>query len=239
MKTAVFQWLIRKHLLPHLPGFRAKGWLLFTEPPRRLLRGFAFEGSGFDQSAFNVWAFVKPLYVPSTHVTFTFGGRLGTLQGGQERWWRLSENNEHEVMSEVLAAIGDEGLPFLKQLESPADLAHKGGAVTHAPDNIRVMEAVAYSSILAGEYHDALETLDRLPKIVAQMDPKLSAWPREIAERAGRVRDALVHDPRGALALLDEWEAQTLRHLRLAEAGRRERGPEPHKRFAQPAASRR
>ncbi len=74
MKTAVFQRLIRKHLLPHLPGFRAKGWLLFAEPPRRLLRGFAFEGSGFDQSVFNVWAFVKPLYVPSTYVTFTLGG---------------------------------------------------------------------------------------------------------------------------------------------------------------------
>ncbi len=127
----------------------------------------------------------------------------------------------------------------MKQLESPADLAHKGGAVTHAPDNIRVMEAVAYSSILAGEYHDALETLDRLPKIVAQMDPKLSAWPREIAERAEQVRDALVRDPQGAIALLDEWEAQTLRHLRLTEAGRKEREPGPRERLVQPASSRR
>ena len=61
----------------------------------------------------------------------------------------------------------------------------------------------------------------------------------EIAERAGQVRDALAHDPRGAIALLDGWEAQTLRHLRLAEAGRKGRELGPRERLAQPASSRR
>src|SRR5438552_1936158 len=124
MKDARFQRLIRQYLLPHLPGFRAKKSLVFAEPLEYLLRGFALESSGFGPSVFYLWVFVQPLYVPSTHIYFHFGRRLG-------HGWDLDANadNESEVMGQVLTRIKDEGLPFINRFESPADFADRAAQI--------------------------------------------------------------------------------------------------------------
>ncbi len=211
-----FERLTRKYLLPHLPGFRAKGPLVIVVPIHQLLRALAFDSSGFDPSAFNVWAFVQPLYVPVTHIHFTFGGRLGALGGGTERRWRFQEGKEEELMSEVLAYIKSEGLPFLDRLKSPIDLAGRAIELTSAPDNVHVLEAMAYSLILGGRSHEALPAFARLDRALASMDPDVSPWIQEIAERAEQVRRALVRGPEDSIGLLNEWREQTVKNLRIS-----------------------
>ncbi len=221
MKGPVAERLSRRHLLPSLPGFRAKKAWLLADQPGYLLRGFAFESSGFDPTKFTMWAFIQALYIPSTEITFTVGNRLGRLSGGSERWWWLTDENESQVMGEVLAHIQREGLPFLQKFTSPADLADRAVEVTRAPDNVHIVEAVAYSLVLADRHREALEALARLRKLLGKIAADLS-WPPGMTERVQLVDGALQRDPREARALLDEWREETIRNLRLSEERRKQ-----------------
>ncbi|MBI1923914.1 hypothetical protein HYR99_06650 [Candidatus Poribacteria bacterium] len=212
MKSRQFEVLSHKYLLPHLSGYGSKGPLLFVQPLKYLLRGFCFESSGFDPSAFYVWAFVQPLYVPSAVISLTFGKRLG---GGAGHRWKITGDTENDVMNEVLASIKTEAIPIVEGMfESPVKLANKAVAFTHAPQDAYVVETVAYSFILAGEYSKALEALDHLQMILENVDGSLS-WPCEMLHRASYLRSTLVRDAQEAIEVLDQWTEQTVKNLCL------------------------
>ena len=211
MKSRQFQVLSRKYLLPYLSGYGVKGSLLFVQPLKYLLRGFCFEGSGFDPSAFYVWAFVQPLYVPRHVISLTFGKRLG---GGAGQRWKLTRETERDVMNEVLVCVKAEGIPIIKQFETPAKFAEEAVEFTHAPKDPYVVEAVAYSLILAGEYAKALEALNHLHTILKKLDLSLS-WPQEMLQRAQYLHNTLAREPDEAIELLEKWTEQTLRNLSL------------------------
>jgi hypothetical protein len=211
MKSRQFQILSRKYLLPHLSGYGSKGALLFIQPIKSLLRGFCFEGSGFDPSAFYVWAFVQPLYVPSRVISFTFGKRIG---GGAGQRWKLTMDTESDVMNEVLASVKTEGIPIIERFETPAKLATEAVEFTHAPKDPYVVEAIAYSFILAGEYSRFMETVNSLQTLLENLDLSLS-WPQAMLQRAQYLRDTLTRHPYKAMELLDRWAEQTLRNLCL------------------------
>jgi hypothetical protein len=224
MKAIQFQRLTQQYLLPTLPGFAAKGALVYATPLDYLLRGFYFEPSGSDPSSFYVWTFIQPLYVPTRHIYFTFGRRLG-------KGWPLDEkeadgsrsNGQHyqagmaSIMVQVLRTIEAEGLPFIGNIEHPVDLAYQTSRVTDAPDeDPYVVEAVIYSYILAGEYGRAREKYARLKRSLSSLENGL-VWAREIAQRAAQVMDNLPRHPDNTVALLDMWTRQTARDLRLPE----------------------
>lgn len=119
MKAAKGQNLIKKHILPSLPGYAVKGRLLYATPVRYILRGYWFEGSGFDANRFNVEAFAQPLYPPRSHLVLSFGKRLGNLSCGPEIWWDLSDRSEQEIMAEVLERIQQEAEPLLRGIVDP------------------------------------------------------------------------------------------------------------------------
>src|SRR5260370_2788747 len=108
-----------------------------------------------------------PLYVPSDHIYFTFGGRLGALSGHQERWWTISDDNESEVMKEVLSLIRTEGLPFLDRIKNPRNLAEYIHRDVH-PDNRRtdpyLAASEAYSWFVAAKPGQALLPFVRRPR---------------------------------------------------------------------------
>lgn len=221
MKGKQFERLARKYMLPQLPGFGLRKHLLFAEPVGYLLRGFAFETSGFDPTAFTVWTFVQPLYVPDAFlgISYTFGGRLGSLGGGPDRWWQMDEGNEDRIMAEVLAQLQGEGLPFLSRLGAAWDLAEDGYRVTGARNDVRVVEAVAYSWAVAGDHTRSIRELDRLHAMARTLDLRIP-WIREMDEHAQRVRALLVRDPPEATALLDGWAQQAREALRLVSNGK-------------------
>jgi hypothetical protein len=224
MKATQFQRLTQQYLLPALPGFVAKGALVYATPLDYLLRGFYFEPSGSDPSSFYIWTFIQPLYVPTRHIYFTFGKRLGNgwpideSEAGSRR-----SNGQHyqagvaSLMAHVLRTIEAEGLPFIGNIEYPVDLAYQTTRVTDAPDDDPyVVEAVVYSLILAGEYGRTQEEYARLKRGLSTLENRL-VWAREIAQRAAQVMDNLPRHPDNAVALLDTWTRQTARDLRLPE----------------------
>src|SRR5581483_8612259 len=118
MKKKQFESLC-KTLLPKLPGFACKGWLLYADPIGHVLRAFCCDDSGFDPQIFTVWAFFQPLYVPKKHVSFNMGYRLKDARGC-DRWWNI---NDPRLRDELLACIQRDGLPFLEGVKQPHDVA--------------------------------------------------------------------------------------------------------------------
>src|SRR5258708_26779920 len=94
VKSATWRRLCRTYMVPHLPPVRLVRNLTIFPPTEHLLRALSTDSSGFGAARFVVEAFVMPLYVPSDHIYYTFGGRLGALSGHQERWWTISDENE-------------------------------------------------------------------------------------------------------------------------------------------------
>lgn len=111
--------LARAHLLPALPGYAVRGRLIFRTPIEMLLVGLACEPSAFAKELFTVHAFVQPLYVPSNHITFSLGDRLGRLGGKGDKWWDYSPEREQEIMDDVRGYIEREAVPFFAEVETP------------------------------------------------------------------------------------------------------------------------
>jgi hypothetical protein len=158
MKKKQFE-SVCKGIVPELPGFVCKGWLLYRHPTNHLLRGFCCNASGFDPTKFTVVVFVLPLYVPTNHVYFLFGGRLKDDRGC-DQWWDVSEPNLSE---DLLSRIKSQGLPFLCQMDSPTKLADQAHGLP-ATQECYKLEVVAYSLAMAGDYAGAQQCLEAVPK---------------------------------------------------------------------------
>jgi hypothetical protein len=193
-------------ILPTLPGFACKGWLLYAHPVSHILRGFCCDISGFDPTSFTVWVFVLPLYVPTQHLYFNIGNRLKD-ERGCEKWWNLQEP---DLASKLLSSIKGEGLGFLERVHHPAQIVR---LVEGLPGNTNPhsLEAIAYSSAIADEYVAAQAALGRL---VEALDVNVP-WQAEMMERATQLGEKLNNDPQGAKQLLAQWEGITIRNLGL------------------------
>jgi hypothetical protein len=201
MKTAQVRSL-GKDLLPQMPGYTHKGLMLYASPLNHVLRGFYFEDSGFDPSAFYVWAFFLPLYVPTTHVSFSFGKRLGEASGKR---WNLGDS---QLRDELLACIQRDGLPFLEGVKEPDDVAtaiHRLGA----DSDPYKLEAIAYSLAMADDVAAAQQALEHLAKV---LDRKIG-WQAEMIDRAVQLAWQMNSDPRQAKQQLSEWEQTTVKNL--------------------------
>ena len=104
-----------KKLLPRLPGFAVSRRSLFMCPVKHILRGFCFDRS-IDPLSFYLHVFIQPLYVPRDSVALSFGERLGQS-------WKYQADGEAELIENLLERISNKGLPILKKIETPAQLA--------------------------------------------------------------------------------------------------------------------
>jgi hypothetical protein len=118
MKSQLVRRLSKMYFLPNLPGYIAKGHLLYQQDLEHILRGFWFESSAFDRDSFTVEVFVQPLYIPVSHLSFTFGHRLGSLGKGYDIWWKYDEETEALMMQEILSFMMSAGIPFLEERSS-------------------------------------------------------------------------------------------------------------------------
>jgi hypothetical protein len=196
---------IGKRLLPQLPGFIAKGDLLFILPLRHTLRGFFFDGSSFDKNLFFVYVFLQPLFVPDTYISLNIGWRVG----GESHTWDI---NSPDLLTELGLSLKREALPFLLRIESPKEVADAVMALRISADPY-VQQAIAYSFARAKEVSKATAAIDQLFHL---LDMKESyPWQREMAERAEKLKAQLIADPEDAQHQLDVWESETVKNLKL------------------------
>jgi hypothetical protein len=200
MKTRDFI-SITTQLSKELPGFVIKGSLMFLPPVKDLLRGIYFEPSATAKRAFYVTVFVLPLYVPTEHLYFNLGKRIGI-------GW---DADSADLIPELAAALEREALPFLKGFGSVLDLA-EAMPIQNSPDPY-TQQAIAYGFAPMGKIEQALGALDRL---LTLLDVKVP-WQHDLAERAESLRSALTENPSEAQHRLEAWEADTVKHLGLED----------------------
>ncbi|MGA2280263.1 MAG: hypothetical protein ABSG80_08175 [Verrucomicrobiota bacterium] len=198
MTTKEFE-KIGKALLPELPGFAVKGNLLLIPPATQILRGICFEPSGFDKKAFYVNVFILPLCVPTRHIYFNFGKRVGI-------GWN---SNAPNVLSELSMALKHEALPFLSRVKALHGFIEL--AKSFSSQNPNTPEAIAYAFARTGNMCKAVAMLDELTHLLDMKVP----WQFEMAERADALRSQLLNDPASAQKQLEVWEAESVRNLGL------------------------
>lgn len=198
MKTHQIKSLYQS-LRSDLPGFEIKGRLLFQSPYAEILKGFCVDDSSHSPTHFYVWAFVLPLYVPTTTLYFNFGQRLGD---GAGRRWNCEEVGLIPALS---AEMQSAKANFLDHITTPQTLADylRQFCNTPTPNHL---EALAYSYLLAGDHAAADVTFNRLREA---LDLGIE-WHRNIWERAKTIQAA---DAGAARELLYQWRDDTVQKL--------------------------
>jgi hypothetical protein len=209
--------LARKYLLPVLPGFTARGALVYRRPAHYLLHAVAFDTSAFTSSRIFVSAFVQPLYLPSDDLTRTYGFRL------RNDFWDVDEANADASFSAIADEVRREALSFFEQV---SDLDRFCALVpqwaTEEPKKIMqnnslddpvVLEDLAYAAILRGNRDRAVELLEAAvaseqesgeytdDELLASLESTLG-----LIERRGL---------EAAQAQLEEWYRRNLASLKL------------------------
>jgi hypothetical protein len=194
-----------KQLLPVLDGYEVQGWLVFRSPIDHTLRGLCFERRELPTS-FYLEVFFMPLCVPTDDITLNFGKRLG---GGSHSW----DVSDPRLASALCEAVTQEAVPFLSGLESPGDVINRIRRLRVPQDAFYVQQAIAYLQARYGSVPEAIESLGRT---IASLRQGLQTdWAKRFTDRAILLQDKLIEDPAAARRLLDSWEVETLRNLKL------------------------
>jgi len=212
MKTGELQTLYQEHLHAWLPGYVRRKHLLFHFPVELLLKGFHFESAAFDRS-FTIECFIQPLYIPREHLVFNIGRRLGGRSG---RWFEFHQIQKPQGLEELCELLENQGLPFHRLIESPADLVTMLRSDT-APITVARQEAIAYLMCLDDlADHDEVRTaFNGLRKL---LEPDMQTkWVQVMDVRATQLLGAINRSPKAARELLLDWAARTRGVLNLQE----------------------
>jgi hypothetical protein len=197
---------IGKHLLSELPGFAVKGQLLLMRPLGHTLRGIFFDRS-VNPRGFYVQVFIQPLFVPAEHFSFNVGWRLG---GGAYTW----DADAAGVISELVAEVKREALPFLSSVQSPRDVASAAASLLKSGD-VYVQQAIAYAFARAGDVQHAVTALAQLERMLDAKEQY--PWQTEMERKAKTLKLELRENSAVVLRQLESWEAETIKELALKE----------------------
>ena len=215
MKATELLPLIRRYILPNMPGFGLRGRMIVEEPIDWLLRTVMFDGYQYHADWLRISAVVQPLYVPNGYIHYAFGRQLGLPV-------IVTAGREEEAFATTLGYIRREAMPLLEQLKTPADVAAQGNSFPSSSDRIHVFENVAYSAVIAGDYVRARENFAKVARECRQNDnPYKADFYGEINQRCARVEAALAISSDAALAVLREWRDYTFDALKLADPPQR------------------
>jgi hypothetical protein len=212
MKYKEFERLFQT-LLPDLPGFRVKKYLIYRIPSPHILHGFCGEGSAYSKSDFTVWVFVLPLYVPAEVIYFNFGERIGWSEppGEFAQWY---EKEDPKAVDEIRRWMKTRALPLLSRVNTPAEFPE--WLIEYRKERVRAIKiwedahdarAMAYSLVLSGRYAEAEMYFEKLA--LRGQQPGEPDWVYKVCNEAEQVWQALKRDPAEARAMLDGFEQQT------------------------------
>lgn len=173
-------------------------------PTVEILKGLYFERSGSDASRLYVWAFFMPLCVPSKHVTFNLGRRIG---GTDQRW----DFNDPLLHEKIIFAIRAEAIPFLSQARTPLLASRLAVSIANFGKSPYPLQASAYLLARSGDVTAAINSLETLLLSLKTDVP----WQLEMALRAKSLKSLLVKNPDQAMLKLKDWELETKQNLKI------------------------
>jgi hypothetical protein len=200
---------LQKTLERELPQFISRGDMMYLPPADSLLRGIHFDSSGFSKTAFYVSVFVMPLCVPTTCLVLSHGKRL-RINGKFDGW----DSNSPKLQQELLAAIQDEGLPFLETIQTLADFIEY---MKVFGSDLRVLEALGYALARSERAEEALKVFDQIAQVNANYQ-----WETDLQNQVFALASQLQQDPLAAQYFLGQNELKTRQILQLPEPLRRQ-----------------
>jgi hypothetical protein len=189
-----------------LQGFKHDGVMIYSSPIRDILKGFYFDRSDLDKSAFAVNAIMLPAYVPWRIRVFLFGKRIG---GGSSTTWSL---NDPELIDKITTCIESEGLQHIRQVSSPADIV---SLAQNAPnrDSAFMKQAVAFSLAICGDNKQAVQALDDL---MSTLDATIS-WQNDIRQDSQMLHSLLMSEPENVRELFKQWKDITKETFKIQD----------------------
>jgi len=217
MKGRKIEPLARRHVLPVLPGFAARGGLVYRPPVDYLLRGLWFDTSGFTSSRIYVTAFVQPLFHSYQHLRFSYGFRLGN------DFWDVDEADPDPSFAAIAEEVQRHAVPFFDQVTDLDRLCAlipqwdkadpKKIMRDHSLDDPVVMQDLAHAAIVRGNSDRAVELLGKA--IASENESGEYGNDERVAELGqmlGLLQDSGVA---AAKAQLDRWHARMVASLKL------------------------
>lgn len=208
--------LARKHLLPVLPGFVARGSLVYRRPLDYFLHAVSFDTSSFTGSRIYVEALIQPLYGPEAQIFYTYGFRLGGF-------WDVDLDDPDPTFAEIAERARREALPFLKQvkdLEGFAEAVRSWAKARprkvmreYALDDPVIAEDLAYTEILRGNKNDAVQLLEQ--SIESEREDGEYANEERIQNLEHMLNLVRSLGLEAGQAQLEDWRARTIRSLKL------------------------
>lgn len=178
-----------------------RGRMLVATPIGSILRGFYLEDSS-DPHRVYVWAFVQPLFLPSTTIVLSLGERLG----GRSHTWSVADAED------AASALLDEGVQFFGPISSPAALARWSLLESRADEYAR--ETKAYALVASGQYQEGSQALRAFAASLPAAGP---SWMSEMSKRAEDLARRAETDGEAAQQRLREWELESRAVLRVSD----------------------
>ena len=197
---------IGEKLLPYLPGFRAKGDLVYSMPIPHVLQALCFENSSTGKEAFYLNAFIMPLFSPSEHVYFNYGQRLRDIDSSG---WR---SDHPDLIPRLERAVhSKQASIYLEPIKSVAEFIERLFSIDKHK-SLYFHEAIGFAYALEGDVKKALVNL----KIVEAQADEYYPWQLTLKERSKFFQELLKKDIEKARKQLEEWEKFTLEHLKIS-----------------------
>jgi hypothetical protein len=196
---------VERHVAPRFPQLTPVGDLLIARAGA-LLRGFAFERSQMDKTAFRLRVFAQLLSVPKESVVFGLSNELGNFRVNGE------EAAAFEAAADAAEAGGRE---FLVRVESyEAVVANLGSLVSAATDPRLDREVRAHGLAHLGRVDDAIRELEA---VADELSPPGVPYEEAALARVRKLREALTRSRADGASLLERWTQETVEALGLQE----------------------
>jgi hypothetical protein len=197
---------IGRALLPDFPELALQGRLLYMPPVESLLHGILFDSSGFSKTPFYVNVFVMPLFVPSRHLTLSYGNRLESPTK-PDGW----DSHRPNLVPDLRDAIRSEAIPFLATMRAPGDFIRY--LRNHRVEDIRSLEALGYALAHSGLVKEAIQALKKIEPYVDMSIP----WQTDVLFQTSEFRKKISANPSSAQEILRNIERETRKHLKLPD----------------------
>ena len=189
-----------------LPGFEAKGQLLFANPVGDILRGFFFDGSDYSRTAFRIVGFFQPLFPAMNHVHLTFGERLRD-DSGRDGW----DAAQPDFMSSLRRAV----LVEAPRIQAVKD-ATSAAVILFATKSENLHGAEAYAQCLARSNNVSAAQVE-WSQLAGRLERNI-VWQEDMLARIEALSAAFsVSDDKGN-ELLDTWANATRLALGLPDS---------------------
>lgn len=217
MKINQINKLIKKYLEKDLSGYHIHNDLIYKIDSSFFLRGYDFESTGNGEFDLAVWYFVQPLFVKSDFIHYLFGKRLtyrektNIFSTKNLEWWDASVAH----LEESFLSISDS---MLKNNEQQIDTITPeffyNKYKTEVKTNVRIYEAVAYTTVLMGDLELQNKLLEGLINYCnKEIKSENDTLEIQIKTDATLLLNTTTQKER--LRILKTWSNETISYLKL------------------------